>query len=80
VLQEAVDHIYSVFVNDVARNRGKTEEETLKMADGKVFLGKQAIDVGLADGVNTLSGLIDLHGRLISSKTIRALVKDRLVN
>jgi len=78
VLQEAVDHIYSVFVNDVARNRGKTEKQTLAMADGKVFLGKQAIDVGLVDEVSVLSSLIDRFGRLTSVQTIKSLVRERL--
>ena len=77
-LQEAVDHIYSVFVNDVARNRGVSEEKALFMADGKVFMGRQAIDAGLVDGVSTLSGLIDRFGIETSSRTIRAIVEDRI--
>lgn len=76
VLQEAVDHIYSVFVNDVARNRGKTEEQTLAMADGKVFLGTQAIKVGLVDGVSTMTNLIDLHGYR-NPRTIRAIMWEK---
>lgn len=42
-LQEAVDYIYSVFVNDVAKFRGVPVEKALKMADGKVFIGKQSL-------------------------------------
>lgn len=58
-LQEVVDHIYSVFVGDVARNRGTDAETVIKdMADGRVFLGQQAIDAGLADGFSTLAELI----------------------
>lgn len=77
-IQEAVDHIYSVFVNDVARNRGVSEEKALSMADGKVFMGKQAVDAGLVDGVSTLSGLIDRFGIETSPRTIRAIVEDRI--
>lgn len=77
-IQEAVDHIYSVFVNDVARNRGVSEDKALSMADGKVFMGKQAIEAGLADGVSVLSSLIDRFGRLTSSQMIRSMVKERL--
>lgn len=75
-IQEQIDHIYSVFVNDVARNRGKTEEQALAMADGKVFMGKQAWDAGLVDGVSTLSRLIDLNGITISPFTTRAVVEE----
>jgi len=58
-LQEQVDYIYSVFVGDVARNRGASEETVLQnMADGRVFIGQQAIDAGLADGIVTLDALV----------------------
>jgi signal peptide peptidase SppA len=59
VLQDQVDATYSIFVNDVARYRGQTVERVLAdMADGRVFLGQQAIDAGLADGFHGLDGLI----------------------
>lgn len=58
-IQDQVDYTYSVFVNDVARNRGTTPEAVVEdMADGRIFLGQQAVDAGLADGVSTLSELI----------------------
>jgi signal peptide peptidase SppA len=58
-IQEQVDHIYSVFVNQVARNRGRDVDTVLdKMADGRIFLGKKAAEIGLADGVSTQADLI----------------------
>lgn len=58
-MQEQVDHVYSVFVNDVAKHRGVTPDVVLKhMADGRIFLGSQAIEAGLVDGFATLDGLI----------------------
>jgi signal peptide peptidase SppA len=58
-LQEIVDHMYSVFVDGVAKNRGTSADVVLKdMADGRVFLGQKAIDAGLADGFSTLGALI----------------------
>ncbi len=57
-LQDIVDYIYSAFVRDVARNRGVSEEKTLGMADGKIFVGERAIHTGLVDGVSTLSDLV----------------------
>jgi len=58
-IQDQVDYIYSVFVADVAMNRGVSESEVLKnMADGRLFIGQQAIDAGLVDGVATLEALI----------------------
>jgi signal peptide peptidase SppA len=59
VLQDRADQIYSVFVGDVARQRGTSVEKVLSdMADGRVFIGQQAIDAGLADGVSTLDDLV----------------------
>jgi len=49
-LQSQADYIYSVFVEAVAKFRGKTPKEVLKAADGKIYIGQQAIDIGLADG------------------------------
>lgn len=48
---EQVDYYYSLFISAVARNRGTTDDDVLKrMADGKIFIGEQAISAGLADG------------------------------
>jgi len=55
-IQNQVDAIYTVFVQDIARNRGTSTENVLaNMADGKVFVGQQALDNGLADSMATHS-------------------------
>lgn len=54
-IKEVTDHIYSVFVNEVAANRGTDPETVLRdMADGRVFLGRKALAAGLVDGVSTV--------------------------
>jgi len=59
-LQDQVDYIYSVFVNDVAKYRGRSVEDVLEnMADGKIFIGRQALDAGLVDGVSTFDQLLN---------------------
>jgi hypothetical protein len=58
-IQEQVDHIYSVFVDAVAKHRGVSSEEVVqRMADGRIFIGRSALDAGLVDGVSTMEGLI----------------------
>lgn len=58
-LQSQVDRIYSVFVEDIAKFRGVSVETVLEnMADGRIFMGSDAIDAGLADGVSSLPELI----------------------
>jgi len=59
-LQDQVDYVYSIFVNDVAKYRGVSIDEVLEnMADGKIFIGRQALDAGLVDGVSTFDQLIN---------------------
>ena len=56
IIQAQVDHTYAVFLGAVARNRGvNVEDVQTDMADGRVFLGRSAIDAGLVDGVSTLA-------------------------
>lgn len=58
-IQASVDYLYEIFVGQVAKARGTTVEKVLEdMADGRVFIGQQAVQAGLVDGVSTLDGLI----------------------
>jgi len=51
-LKDVTDYIYTVFVDSVARNRGTDAETVLKdMADGRDFIGQQAVNAGLVDGI-----------------------------
>lgn len=60
-IQDQVDQMYSTFVQDVAKFRGQSVETVLEeMADGRIFIGKQAIDAGLVDGVSTLNQLAQM--------------------
>lgn len=58
-LQERVDYQYSQFVAAVATNRGVSTDKVLTdMADGRIFIGQQAVDAGLVDGITTMDALI----------------------
>jgi signal peptide peptidase SppA len=64
-LQDQVDHLYSVFVEDVARMKALSVDQVLTMADGKIFIGTQAVEIGLVDGVATYETVIEkLKGEL----------------
>lgn len=55
-----LDHLYSVFVEAVAENRGVSVEDVLEhMADGRVFIGQQAVDAGLVDGFASVDDLVE---------------------
>lgn len=59
-LQAQVDEIYRVFVDAVAVHRKVSADQVLEqMADGRIWIGQQAIDRGLADGVATVDQMVE---------------------
>ncbi len=58
-LQDHVDYLYSLFVETVAQHRGVSAEQVVSdMADGRIFVGRQAMQAGLVDGASTLDALV----------------------
>ncbi|WP_430233949.1 signal peptide peptidase SppA [Nitrosomonas communis] len=58
-LQDQVDQLYTIFVDAVAENRDVDSEHVLsQMADGRVFLSKDAVQRGLIDRIATLDTTI----------------------
>ncbi|SHH07086.1 signal peptide peptidase A. Serine peptidase. MEROPS family S49 [Thermosyntropha lipolytica DSM 11003] len=53
LLQDLIDDSYNQFLEQVKKGRkGKiSEEELLKIADGRIFSGRQALELGLVDGL-----------------------------
>ncbi len=77
-LQNMVDDIYAIFVDSVARNRGVSVDEALKMADGKEYLGINALKVGLADKLGTLETAVSLaNKRSFKKMDIATLEKEQ---
>ena len=68
-IQAIADANYEVFVDHVAKMRGRTYEYTDKtMADGQEFIGQAAVDVGLTDGVTTFDAVIGgLRKKILAS-------------
>lgn len=50
-MQETINDIYNVFVDMVAESRKMPREEVLKLADGRVFTGGQALKNKLIDAI-----------------------------
>jgi signal peptide peptidase SppA len=59
-IQEHLDQLYTLFIDSVAANRNYSTEHVLtEMADGRIFLAKQAMTVGLIDNItNSLDDLV----------------------
>ncbi len=58
ILQGVVNDIYRQFVKDIARARGMKEKEVEALADGRIFTGRQALKLGLVDGLKTQEEVI----------------------
>lgn len=59
ILQTMVDEIYESFVQVVAEGREMDVDEVRKLADGRVYTGKQAMALGLVDEMGNLYDAID---------------------
>ncbi len=56
--QGVINEVYQGFVEIVADGRDMTENEVLELADGRVFTGRQALELGLIDEVGYLDDAI----------------------
>jgi len=81
-IQAQVDFLYTVFVEKVALYRGVSVETVLEdMADGRLFIGQQAIDANLVDGFSTLDALVEQLGNgVLPSNISTAVLSDIEVN
>ena len=59
VLQAAVEDTYARFVNLVARGRDMAPDEVEAIAQGHVWSGRKALDLGLVDGLGHLNRAVE---------------------
>ncbi len=53
ILQELIDTSYQQFVQTVAQARNLAEETVRSFADGRIFTGQQAVELGIVDKLGT---------------------------
>ena len=58
-VEAMIDHIYDNFVERVAKGRDMTEEQVEAVARGRVWSGKAAVRLGLADQIGGLNSALD---------------------
>ena len=68
LLQSLLDDIHGQFIDAVAQGRGLKREDVRQLADGRVFTGRQARDIGLVDEIGDLQDAIKLAGDLVGIK------------
>ena len=60
IFQSLVDEAYDQFVELVADGRGMSVEDVKKLADGRIYTAKQALENGLIDGIATYEEAIGI--------------------
>jgi len=68
LVQVIVNDIYDQFVTTVSENRKIPLEKIVKIADGRIFSGRQALDLDLVDELGGLQDAVLLAGRLAGIK------------
>jgi protease-4 len=64
ILQDVLDDVHAQFINSVAEGRKMDPEDVRKIADGRIFTGKQALAAGLVDELGNLEDAIKTAAKL----------------
>ncbi len=58
ILNEYIDESYEEFVRIIADGRGMSKEDVYEIADGRIYSGRQALDLNLVDELGNLDDAI----------------------
>jgi len=73
IMQAMVNESYDYFVNIVAQGRQLNREDVLKLADGRIYSGAQAKNLGLVDEIGYMQDAIDGAARLAKTSDPQVL-------
>ncbi|MBI5427376.1 MAG: signal peptide peptidase SppA [Nitrospinae bacterium] len=77
LLQGVVDDVYRQFVAAVASGRKMDAEEVRKLADGRIYTGRQAFDLKLVDRLGGLEDAIQLLGEAVGIEGRPRVVQEK---
>jgi protease-4 len=77
ILQRLMDDVHTQFIQAVAEGRGLAENQVREMADGSVFTGRQAKELGLVDEIGNLQDTIRLTADIVGIKGEPRIVESR---
>ncbi|MFN3135369.1 MAG: signal peptide peptidase SppA [Candidatus Kryptonium sp.] len=75
--QSVIDDVYEQFIDHVVEERKMKRDDILKIADGRVFTGRQAFEMGLVDTLGTLEDAIKIAGNLAGITGEPKIVKEK---
>ena len=65
ILQSVIDSVHSQFIRAVAEGRNMEERKVRRIADGRIFSGEQAKELGLVDRLGSLQDAIEIAAEMI---------------
>ena len=68
ILQDVLDDVHDQFIRSVAEGRKMLPDDVRKIADGRIFTGKQALAAGLVDELGNLEDAIKAAAKLSGIK------------
>lgn len=71
VIQQNVENGYEVFLNRVAEARGMTRDEVHELAQGRVWTGSAAQEVGLVDEIGSIDDAIAIAAEMAGMEEYR---------
>lgn len=75
LITQEVEKFYNTFINHVAKGRNMTVEEVDAVAQGRVWSGADAIELGLIDELGDLNAAIDIAVQLAELEDYRIIEK-----
>ena len=64
IMQDLIDNVYNQFVRDIATSRSLPEETIFELADGRVYTGEQALELGLIDKLGNFTDAVTIAADL----------------
>ncbi|MBI3013756.1 MAG: signal peptide peptidase SppA [Candidatus Tectomicrobia bacterium] len=77
LLQGVIDDVYEQFVQAVAKGRKLPIEKVKEVADGRIFTGRQAKELGLVDKLGSLQDAVEETARLAGISGKPRIVRER---
>ena len=75
--EKVVDKLHGQFVRDLAKGRKLDESKVRAMADGRIFSGEEALDLGLIDKLGNFEDALDVAARFAGLKRPLRLIYPR---
>jgi len=64
LVQSLIDDVHAQFVEAISLGRKMSVEDVVKLADGRIYSGRQALKVGLVDELGNLQDAVDYAAEL----------------